>query len=72
MAQVKSSCSISELNDVAKTQSVRLLDVVLIGPLMIWGGSKAGGAGGALLAVFGVTTILYNANNYLRLEKAKR
>lgn len=51
-----------------KSQRVRLLDVVVIGPLMIWGGVKAGGWGGAALAVFGVTTMVYNARNYSRVR----
>lgn len=51
-----------------KSQRVRLLDVVVIGPLMIWGGVKAGGWGGAALAVFGMTTMFYNARNYSRVR----
>jgi hypothetical protein len=47
---------------------VRLLDVVVVGPLMVWGGVKAGGWGGAALAVFGLTTIAYNARNYSRVR----
>jgi len=51
-----------------KSQRVRLLDVVVIGPLMIWGGVKAGGWGGAALAFFGLTTMAYNARNYARVR----
>lgn len=51
-----------------KSQRVRLLDVVVIGPLMIWGGVKAGGFGGAVLALFGLTTMGYNARNYARVR----
>jgi hypothetical protein len=48
-------------------QAVRILDVLVIGPLMFWGGMKLYGqfpARGATLAVFGLTTIGYNAVNY--------
>ena len=51
-----------------KSQTVRLLDVFAIGPLMIWGGLKAtrsNEALGILLAATGVLTILYNGKNYL-------
>jgi hypothetical protein len=51
-----------------KSQRVRLLDVVVIGPLMIWGGVKAGGFGGTVLALFGLTTMGYNARNYARVR----
>jgi hypothetical protein len=50
-----------------KSQRVRLFDVVVIGPLMIWGGVKAGGWGGTVLALFGLTTMGYNARNYARV-----
>jgi hypothetical protein len=54
-----------------KSQNVRLLDVFAIGPLMIYGGMKLRQTGdhslaGSLLALFGVTTILYNGRNYVR------
>ena len=51
-----------------KAQPVRLLDVFVIGPVMIWGGYALDGRGnhlvGAVLALFGLTTIVYNARNY--------
>lgn len=51
-----------------KPQSVRLADVFIIGPLMVWGGlqlpPKHRVAGGAL-ALLGVATVLYNGRNYL-------
>ena len=51
-----------------KAQPVRLLDVLVIGPLMIWGGyaldARGSHVGGAVLALFGLTTIAYNARNY--------
>jgi hypothetical protein len=51
-----------------KSQRVRLLDIAVIGPLMIWGGVKAGGWGGTVLALFGLTTMGYNARNYARVR----
>lgn len=51
-----------------KSQPVRLLDVFVIGPLMIWGGyaldDRGSHIGGAVLALFGLTTIVYNARNF--------
>ena len=51
-----------------KSQGMRLFDIVVLGPLMIWGGAKAGGLRGTALAVFGVTTMYYNARNYARVR----
>jgi hypothetical protein len=59
-----------DANDVAKSQAVRVLDVVLIGPLMVWGGFKLGGVAGSALAAFGASTIWYNARNYQRVAAA--
>jgi hypothetical protein len=51
-----------------KSQGVRLLDVFLIGPLMIWGGYALHDSGhkvaGPGLGLLGFTTILYNARNH--------
>lgn len=58
-----------------KSQKIRVLDVFVIGPLMTWGGLKLREKHpklGGLLAVFGVTTALYNANNYFRIERRER
>jgi len=51
-----------------KSQRMRIFDVAVLGPLMIWGGAKAGGLGGTALAFFGVTTMFYNARNYARVR----
>ena len=73
------ACTQAELNTVAKTQTVRLLDVFLIGPLMIWGGlavadrneiRTCGLAGGALV-LLGFSTIAYNARNWTAVEEAR-
>lgn len=58
-----------------KSQTIRILDAVLIGPLMMYGGiktSKKQPVAGYALAFLGAATVLYNAQNwhmYKRLEK---
>lgn len=59
------------LDERVKSQNIRLLDVFLIGPLMIWGGfmaQKRSTVPGILLMIFGVSTILYNAANWKRIR----
>lgn len=56
-----------------KGQGVRLVDVFVIGPLMIWGGAKAKGEPlGTLLALAGIGTIVYNGINYHRYAAMER
>ena len=60
-----------------KTQFIRLLDIFLIGPLMIYFGHHAqhANSGGhvsifaMLLVFFGATTITYNLKNYIHASK---
>lgn len=55
-----------------KSQNIRLLDVFVIGPLMIYGAYKAKEMHPALritLAIFGACTIYYNWKNYSVNEK---
>lgn len=50
-----------------KSQNIRMLDVLFIGPLMIYGAYKAKDMHPALritLAIFGICTIYYNLKNY--------
>ena len=63
-----------------KAQGVRALDVFVIGPAMIAGGSTiykhayddgTRRALGALLIFAGVGTVIYNANNWLKGEAAR-
>ncbi len=72
---------LAHLDDVVKTQKIRVLDVLVIGPLMIWGGLVAAGrlpvtsrgaAAGEALALFGVTTMIYNAINWKKIDDAGR
>lgn len=63
-----------EASETAKAQSIRVLDVAVIGPLMIWGGwtlRRKTPLAGTALAFFGLTTVLYNARNYLRVKDAQ-
>ena len=51
-----------------KSQEIRLVDVFLLGPFMIWFGVASEGVpewAGIFMIVFGVFTIVYNARNYL-------
>ena len=59
---------LSTLLQYPKPQTIRLLDVAVIGPLMVWAGVKLRdehpNAGFALI-FFGGTTMTYNLQNYL-------
>lgn len=56
-----------------KAQPIRLLDVFVIGPLMIWGGYALHGSGrriaGPALLLLGFSTNVYNANNYEQVRR---
>jgi hypothetical protein len=56
------------------TQGVRLIDVLVLGPAMIYASTRVGGGGflAAFLAVSGTATILFNAYNYLAVYQATR
>lgn len=61
-------------NWTVKTQVIRLADVGLVGPLMIWAGGKTASENpvpGMALLLFGIGTIVFNASNYLTVEKAR-
>jgi hypothetical protein len=63
----------AELNEVAKTQQIRIADVLFIGPLMLWGGLHLRDeypVRGTALALLGISTVLYNARNYMRVHSA--
>lgn len=61
-----------DLGTEIKAQRIRLLDVFLIGPMMVWGGKALGDQGhsvaGPLLAILGVATVVYNGRNYVRVR----
>lgn len=45
-------------------QVVRVLDVVFIGPIMIYSGTKIKGAAGNIMIFLGVATIIFNGYNF--------
>jgi hypothetical protein len=52
-----------------KTQTIRLLDVFVLGPFMVWYAMQSRDMPNAArwaLGIAGVLTITYNANNYRR------
>lgn len=58
-----------------KGQTVRLWDVFIIGPTMIWGATKLPKGNDLLayaLGAFGVATIVYNYINYERIEQQRK
>jgi hypothetical protein len=55
-----------------KTQTVRLLDVFVFGPFMVWYAVRSEGMSPLarwLLGATGVGTIAYNGRNYLNLAE---
>ena len=53
---------------ISKSQKIRLVDVFLLGPFMVWFGVKAQGISdlAKIIMVFsGIATIVYNGRNYL-------
>ena len=55
-----------------KTQTVRILDVVLIGPLMMYFGHLGESVFAMLLVGCGAATITYNLKNYLHALHASK
>lgn len=57
----------------SKGQDIRLLDVFVVGPLMIYGGLKTElpPAVRIALALLGFGTVVYNGMNYLEILKSK-
>lgn len=54
-----------------KSQEVRLLDVWLLGPFMVWAATQRRLPTWAqtTLAIGGIATIVYNLRNYLAIEQ---
>ena len=58
-----------------KTQTVRLIDVFVLGPFMIWAGYEIGKKkdfAGMAMALAGIATIGYNWENYQRVENGEQ
>ena len=66
----------AQLNQVIKTQRVRLFDVFFFGPLITVGGLALVRKGhpfmGLALSALGFTTVLYNYRNWGVVEEARR
>lgn len=63
----------ASLNEVVKTQRIRLIDVWVLGPLMLYSAHllpKRHELTRLALAGTGVATIIYNLNNYRRIKAA--
>ena len=60
-------------SEIGKTQEVRLIDVFLLGPFMVWFAAVSQGVpqwAKVVLAVSGVLTTLYNGHHFIREELA--
>lgn len=49
-----------------KGQLIRVIDVLALGPFMVWAGGRLGGPAGDVLAIAGIGTIALNGINYLK------
>ena len=65
---------LQHLQAMEKAQSVRLFDVFVLGPAMVYAGTRLKNTPNlaALLALSGVGTILFNGANYVRIEQLKK
>lgn len=64
----------STITEISKSQTIRLVDVFLIGSILIYAGTqkKLAPELNALLIGIGVATIFYNGKNYLDNEEMVR
>lgn len=55
------------MNEIQKSQNIRLVDVFLLGPFMIWFGTKSKLPEWSkfVMIISGIYTIFYNANNFI-------
>lgn len=62
--------------EVQKTQAIRLVDVLVLGPAMLWAGRELARCDreklGAFIGIAGAATILYNWRNYERQRERDR
>lgn len=49
-----------------RAQRRQLFEIFLAGPLMVWGGVKAGGFAGSALAMLGLGTMAFGVRGYSR------
>jgi len=59
------------MEQIQKSQSVRLLDVLVLGPFMIYVGykSKLPAPARSIMMLSGIATIIYNYSNYVENQK---
>ena len=63
---------LTTVKEMSKSQNIRLLDILFIGPFMIYFASKAKGINElerTIMCLLGGATILYNGKNYLKNKK---
>lgn len=53
------------MNEIEKSQAVRLLDVFAVGPLMIWSAQYAPKELREVMVILGLGTIVYNGANWI-------
>ena len=53
-----------------KSQTVRLADVYLIAPFMIYAAGKLKGNNQKIMLALGFATLIYNGLNFIKYEKA--
>ncbi len=59
----------TSVEELSKSQNIRLIDVFLIAPFLIYIGNKAKGISSFernMIYVIGVATLVYNGKNYLK------
>ena len=61
----------TELDCSAPTQAIRVIDVFVLGPAMVWLGRRHGGTIGAFVATAGVLTIGFNGSRLLEARKRR-
>ena len=54
-----------QVNEIEKSQAVRLLDVFAVGPLMIWSAQYAPKELREIMTILGAATIIYNGANWI-------
>lgn len=61
------------VNELSKSQYIRLIDVFVLGPLMVYWASKKklNQADKLILAGFGIATIVYNGKNWYQNYKGQ-
>lgn len=63
----------AERNKIVKAQWIRLADVFVIGPLMVWGGVilyRRNKLAGTALAILGAATVGFNGANAITVAEA--